>query len=131
MILSYNFLDNPPVRKNIARNLFPPFQFPHFGFLMFSRFRRFVSPFRWVFVAVSKPASTFKMTKYKNCSEAEKMPPAILPEKAIICIGRRWYFFFSVYVTLFHPWLLNPWLLNILNILYNILNILHILNRIY
>ena len=64
---------------------FSPFQFPHFGLLIFVRcfvgfFRRFVGFFR-----------RFKTGKHmqheknaKSVRRQKKMPPAIIPEKAII-----------------------------------------------
>ena len=54
-----------------------------FWTLDFSPFRRHFSPFRWGFSLLQNRQTHAKAENYKNCLEAEKMPPAIVPENAI------------------------------------------------
>ena len=88
------YLDNPSVQNYRSKSetaiiiagclnfrcfqFFSPFQFPHFGLLIFVR--RFVGFFRRF-----KTGKHMQHEKHaKSVRRQKKMPPAIIPEKAII-----------------------------------------------
>ena len=97
----YIYLDNPSVQNYRSKSetaiiiagclnfrcfqFFSPFQFPHFGLLIFVRpfvgfFRRFVGFFRRF-----KTGKHMQHEKHaKSVRRQKKMPSAIIPEKAII-----------------------------------------------
>ena len=104
------YLDNPSVQNYRSKSetaiiiagclnfrcfqFFSPFQFPHFGLLIFVRrfvgfFRRFVGFFRRF-----KTGKHMQHEKHaKSVRRQKKMPPAIIPEKGnnFAYIGRRRY----------------------------------------
>ena len=97
-------LDNPPVQNYRSKSktaiiiagclnfrclqFFSPFQFPHFGFLICFAVSSGFFAVSLLFFAVSKPANICNMRKMmkhaKSVRRQKRMPPAIIPEKAII-----------------------------------------------
>jgi len=84
----YIYLDNPPVQNYRSKSetaiiiagclnfrcfqFFSPFQFPHFGFLIFFAVSRVFSPVRWVFSPFQKPANVCNMRKMQNLFRGRK-----------------------------------------------------------
>ena len=81
--------------KNIAVSI-GRFSVHIFGSYFCLQFRRVLC-----FFAVSKNRRTHAKTgTYKNCSEAEKMPPAIIPERAI-CVHTLKFFQVYLYTNIY------------------------------
>ena len=97
----YIYLDNPPVQNYRSKSetaiiiagclnfrcfqFFSPFQFPHFGFLIFFAVSSGFFAGSLGFFAVSKTGKRMQHEKNaKSVQRQKNMPPAIFPGKAII-----------------------------------------------